>query len=109
MAPHPSLLARLPWRRLTWLALPAALAPWLWSWAGPLAVLGAGTISLLLVLLWARSSNPPGASRLKLVERRGLGAGGGELWLVEVDGRAVLVACGRGFAAIRPLRPGAAA
>jgi len=104
----PTSLARLGGSR--WLLLmflvPAALSPWIWVGAAPLASVGllAGGL-LIAAAVHARGAPVPEAARLHLLERRTLGTGG-ELWLVEVDGRMVLVACGRGFAAIRPLRPG---
>jgi hypothetical protein len=104
----PASLARLSGSRwlLLLLLLPAALSPWAWVGTGPIAAVGLAAGGLLVAAgVRARSAKLPEAVRLNLLERRALGTGG-ELWLVEVDGRTVLVACGRGFAAIRPLRPG---
>lgn len=104
----PASLARLAGSR--WLLLlflvPAALSPWSWVGAGPLVSVGLVAGGLLIAAaVRTRGAAVPPPARLHLLERRTLGPGG-ELWLVEVDGRVVLVACGRGFAAIRPLRPG---
>jgi flagellar biogenesis protein FliO len=84
----------------------AALTLALWFAAGPVPALSVGAAGLVLARLRRRGDTEARPARLQLLERRPLG-NGSELWLVEVDGRAVLVACGRGHAAIRLLRPGA--
>lgn len=73
--------------------------------AGPMAALAVCAAGTLIALARFRRTAPDRPARLEVRERRALG-NGGELLLVEVDGRTVLVACGRGFAAIRPLRAG---
>ena len=73
---------------------------------GPTAALPVCAAGAILALARNRHRAVDRPTRLEVRERRALG-NGGELWLVEVDGRTVLVACGRGFAAIRPLRAGA--
>ena len=85
------------------LAALALMVAWI---AGPAAALSVGAAGAILAVARRRRPAATRPARLELCERRALG-NGGELWLVEVDGRTVLVACGRGFAAIRPLRPGA--
>ena len=74
--------------------------------AGPTAALSVCAAGVILALARRQRPAVDRPVRLEVRERRTLG-NGGELWLVEVDGRTVLVACGRGFAAIRPLRAGA--